>query len=409
MTGTFEEFVQEVARKAAEDVVEQKVASRLDRPGIDFTDSQATVTLAPDASIDDIPSLLAERGLKVEDWTVDRVTVNKWESAAKINDEWVTTQLRQLKVILKPSVAALFPLPARIEGPRYERPEVTMPPVGGSQLYVILPDQQIPHHDRGLHQLVCRWLDFNRPYGIICSGDLIDLPSVSKYRPNVHMVKDRQHAAQEGVDQSYEVLRDYVQASPSPYRKLIPGNHEERLQNSIIERLPELYDIKRAGAIDLYSVLSVPYLLRLDELGFDWVTAPNGAEWPDAQLILSDKLAVRHGWIAAAKSGVTALKTLDHLGYSVIVGHTHRQGQVYQTKHEIGGTIRTNVALEAGTLAEPYGLGYTIAPDWQQGFATVRVFSDGTFHASLATYVNGVLIWEGQRYFDEGRGVRVAA
>lgn len=408
---SLDELIQQAAQKAVEEAIEEKVASKLERPGIDLTQSQATVTLAPDATIDDIPALLAERGLKVEDWTVDRVTVNKWESAAKINDEWVTTELRQLKVILKPSASLLFPLPARIDGPTYHVDKTIQVRDRGldNELYVILPDQQAPHHDKALHELVCRWLDTNRPYGIICSGDLIDLPSVSKYRTNPHMVKDRAHAAQEGVDASYEILHDYVQANPSPYRKLIPGNHEERLQNSILERLPELYDIRRAGEVDLYSVLSVPYLLRLDELGFDWVTAPNGAEWPDASLTLSDKLAIRHGWLTATKSAATAHKTLDHLGHSVIVGHTHKQGIAFQTKHEMSGAIRTNVGIEAGTLAEPYGLGYAVAPDWQQGFAVARVFEDGTFHASLATYVNGTLVWEGQRYFSNSHGVKVAA
>lgn len=407
----FEAYIQSIAEKSAVETVEKAVADRAERPGVDLTEGQATVTLPPGARLDDIPALLAERGLSVDDWTIDRVTVNKWESAAKINDEWVTTQLHQLKVILKPSVAKLFPLPARTDGPRYERyPDLTMSEIEGSKLYVVLPDQQVPHHDKALHELVCRWLEQNQPYGIICSGDLIDLPTVSKHRPNLHMVRDQAHAAQAGIDQSYELLRDYVQASPSPYRKLIPGNHEERLQNSIIDRMPELYDVKRAGAIDLYSVLSVPYLLRLDELGFDWVTAPNGAEWPDAQLALSPLLAARHGWLAAAKSGATAHKTLDHLGHSCIVGHTHRQGIVYQTKHQLNGDLRVIMGIEAGTLAEARdGLGYAVAPDWQQGFCGLRIFPDGTFSASLATYVNGTLIWEGQRFTQDSRGVKVAA
>ena len=43
-------------------------------------------------------------------------------------------------------------------------------------------------------------------------------------------------------------------------------------------------------------------------------------------------------------------------------------------------------------------LGYTVAPDWQQGFATATIYPDGTFKLDLATYVNNTLYWRDQRY-----------
>jgi hypothetical protein len=42
--------------------------------------------------------------------------------------------------------------------------------------------------------------------------------------------------------------------------------------------------------------------------------------------------------------------------------------------------------------------GYTDEPDWQQGFITAEIWSDGFFKLDTATYVNGVLMWRGQRY-----------
>jgi hypothetical protein len=44
------------------------------------------------------------------------------------------------------------------------------------------------------------------------------------------------------------------------------------------------------------------------------------------------------------------------------------------------------------------GLGYAVAPDWMNGFATAHVWPDGTFKIELATYVNGVLYYGDKRY-----------
>jgi hypothetical protein len=413
MVGSLDEFLAQQVRLAVDKVVEEKVVSKLERPGVEIGEREAAITLKGGATLaaDDIPALMAYHGLSPDEWVGDRVIANKWQSAAKINDEWVKTDLRQLKVMFRPNARRLLGIePARTDGPRYEPVDWPPTPADGHRLYAILPDQQIPHHDRPLHQLVLRWLDHNLPHGIVCSGDVIDLPTISKHRHNPHMVPDHDRALQRGIDETYDVLAGYVQASPSPYRKIIPGNHEERFQNFLIERAPQLHGVKRAGEVDRHSAFSIPHLIRSDELGYDWVTAPNGAEWPDAELVLSPHLAIRHGWLAKKGSGATALATLDHLGYSVIVGHTHRQSQVFKTVKEISGAKRVLTALEAGALAQP-DLGYTAGnADWQQGFAVVRMFSNGTFDASLAKYLNGELIWEGQRYQDRGPlGVRVAA
>jgi hypothetical protein len=44
------------------------------------------------------------------------------------------------------------------------------------------------------------------------------------------------------------------------------------------------------------------------------------------------------------------------------------------------------------------GLGYAVAPDWQNGFATAQVWDDGRFKLDLATYVSDALFWRDQRY-----------
>src|SRR5208283_445858 len=127
------------------------------------------------------------------------------------------------------------------------------------------------------------------------------------------------------------------------------------------------------------KALSPKFLLRLDELKIEYVD-PEGP-YALAQINLSPKLAVRHGWIARKGSGASALDTLEHLGYSVIVGHTHRQSLVYKTTHDIDGAPATLTAAEAGCMCRVNQTpidgrrwpNYSPVPDWQQGFSTVTV------------------------------------
>lgn len=298
--------------------------------------------------------------------------------------------------------------PARIDGPKL-LPTTAPADHGDYKLIAIFPDQQAPHHDPQLHELSCRWLDQNKPDGLVYLGDAIDLPSLSHYRRNPYMVGgDRAAALQLGLDTTYGLFRDNMQAAGETctYRKYLPGNHEQRLMNYLLDNAEALFGVRRAGGGE--PVVTLEYLLRLDELGVDFVRHPNG-EWPNASLALTDNLAARHGWLVRQNSAATAHATLRHLGHSVIVGHTHRKGTAFWTQTEISGLTRVHVGVEAGTMALPE-LGYAPAPDWQQGFVVVRIFPDNQqFSITHANYVNNTLIWEGQRYSESARGIAVAA
>lgn len=240
---------------------------------------------------------------------------------------------------------------------------------------------------------MCAWLDRHRPDILVAGGDIIDFPSLSSYSPK----PEHDQSANECIQSGYEVLRDWSVASGSKCKLyMLPGNHEQRLQKYVIRNAPELYGLHRAD--DDTNMLALPHLLRLDELGYEWV-APKGLdEWPHSKLVLGNNLVVTHGWLARKGSGMTAKATLEHMGHSVVVGHTHRQGEIFHSYEEIDGSMRVLTAAEAGTLCDVKGQGYSVGPDWQAGFATAWVWPDGKFYLSLAHYVNGTLLWGRERY-----------
>lgn len=343
------------------------------------------VTSSDQAEWGDVKALLAARGLSSEDWLITRARVNEWGGPdGKEN--------AQLRVDLAPRLGAL--MPARTDG--WKAPKRPKRKAGARETVVFLGDHHAPHHDPALHSAVCEWLREFRPARGIILGDLLDFDQLSRHRRTPEWT----NTVQETIDTAYGILRAYVEASPETEWAMLDGNHEERLRNSVLDHLAAVFGVTRAkeeDEADEYPVLSTPFLLRLDELGIEWQSPGGGYE--HAQINVTSELAARHGWIATKGSGASALRTIDHLRYSVVIGHTHRQAIVHHTAHSIDGTPKTLLGCEAGTLAAIRdGLGYSTAPDWQQGFAVADVWPDtGHFKIDLATYVDGTLLWRDWR------------
>lgn len=371
------------------------------RPKTEIKGDKATVVGRPeDASnpIGDVARLLEERGLSPEDWDVDTVKVNEWDSPSG-------ETLRQLTANLRRHV----PL-AQIVAPRTDgwiAPKKIKPAAGRDEarLVVIVGDQQAPFHDPALHSAFLAWLEYNRPDEGVLLGDTVDFPNISRHR------LDPENAASvnECLQSGYDILRGYVEASPNTSWKKMPGNHDERIRNLLLDKpkAQPLYGIKRPDTPDGDGerVLEIPHLLRLDELDIEWVD-PHG-QYDMAQVDLSAKLAVRHGWIARKDAGASAMESLKHTGYSIVVGHTHRQGIVHKTSYDIKDYPTVLTAVETGCMCrldvevqkdDRRFPNFTPLPDWQQGFATAFIWPDGKFKIDLATFVNGELIYQDQRY-----------
>ncbi len=346
--------------------------------------------------LDDPDQMLRARNLDPAQWYIDNVTVNEWDGPSQSG----ITRYYQARFTAKKKSAGL--LPVRSEGWRPLKK-----PIHYSQtpeLVVICGDQQAPFHDLGLHDAFLQWLRVNQPVRGVVLGDLVDFPDVSRHPADPDNVATVSECLQSG----YEILRDYVAASPATEWQMLYGNHDIRVLRYIIDKSPLIQGLSRVKSQEHpepEAVHTLTHLMRLDELGVELVQT-NGA-YEDAQITLSDKLAVRHGWHVRQGSGASALKTLTQTHYSIVVGHTHRQSIVYHTIHDINRQPTTLVAAEAGCMCRLDGRidasgrrfpSYAVLPDWQNGFMTARIYADGKFHLTPAIYVNSTLLWENQRY-----------
>lgn len=368
------------------------------QPGTQYREQgdQGSVTVTDDKPIDlgDIEGLLRDRGLNTDEWEVTGGTVNKWG-----NPENPSHQLKANITKRNPDIQLVAPRSDGWVAPKKAKVDTSEP-----TLHVIVGDQQAPFQDEQLHRLFLQWLDVNKPQYGTTLGDTVDFPNISRHQ----LDPENTAAVNECLQSAYDLLRGYVEASPNTRWTKIPGNHDERIRNLLFgkPKLHGLHRIQRAAAPGEQGeeVLSIPHLLRLDELGIEYIE-PHG-EYEQAQVKLSEHLAVRHGWIARKDAGKSAAETLKHLGFSILVGHTHRQGLVHKTTHDIDGNPTTLVAAEIGAMCRITNQlvdgrrfpSYTVAPDWQNGFATAYIWPDGKFRVDLATYVDGELLYQDQRY-----------
>lgn len=358
------------------------------RARLKIEDDQATLVSKAAPELRTPEEVMRGRGLDPEEWEVVSLVVNEWDAPAG-GDEIKT--MRQLKLGLRRRKKLSFITPAievAYTAPRKFRRG------GPSELIVVVSDQQAPYQDPHLHELFRQWLERNRPHRGVLAGDTLDFPTISRHRDNPEWHVD----AQECINSGYLLLRDYVRASEGTRWTKLMGNHDERLRTELLNRAERMYGIRPAdipGEPEAAQALSLRHLLHLDSLGIE-LEEPRG-NYTHAQVTLSDRLMVRHGWLTGANTAAQSLKALN---CSLLVAHTHRQTKATRAVYDSRGRLDTTLlAYEIGCMCRiEGGLGYAVDPMWANGFATVSLWPDGRFQVDLAQYVEGALFWRKQRF-----------
>jgi hypothetical protein len=139
--------------------------------------------------------------------------------------------------------------------------------------WLILTDVHLPWHDRETIRLAVRKAKRDGVVGVILNGDTLDYHELSTH--------DKDPGAARYVDE-IETGRAFVlwlrEQFPKARIVLREGNHEERLTRYVLRNAPALYGL---------DCLTTPELLKLSDIGADWVG--------DRRVILLGKLPVLHG------------------------------------------------------------------------------------------------------------------
>ena len=303
------------------------------------------------------------------------------------------SQIR-LEVTVRP-IPEPFKFPDISEWKPIPKPKRAKRAKGEPQKVIVVSDQHAPFHSKPNHRLLCQFLEDEQPDRIICAGDLLDFPDISRHRT---IPGDKWDASvSECIQAGFEVLADYRQAAPNAVMDLLPGNHDVRLAHKVIDQAERLWDIRAAN--EKVPALSLQKLLHLDYLHINYV---DETDWKRAKVQINSRLTVRHGYSTKKHPGPTLLSAL---GGSTIQGHSHRTSAYYGTSQTIDGP-EYRVAAETGCLCEiEDGLGYAgDNADWQPAFLRVLTW-DEDFLISTCLFLNEpsrLLIPDGRRYEDKG-------
>ena len=260
------------------------------------------------------------------------------------------------------------------------RPTKRKKPVRDGSLTLCMGDAQIgfrgdeAFHDEDAMQLSLIAALELQPDNIVLTGDMIDLPAMSRFEQR----HDWQTTTQKAIDTYHLYLAQLRANCPNAKIVVVHGNHEKRLDTMVRQDAAQLFGLRRANAERELAVLTLQYLVRYDDLDVESVDGyPNAAYW------LEDDLKVTHG-THTKKGGSNAARYLQTEDESTIYGHTHRVEVAYRTIATRIGS-RVIAAASPGCLARIDGTvpgyrysvdstGNTVkrAEDWQQGLLVIH-------------------------------------
>tara|TARA_Y100001949_G_scaffold175259_2_gene184660 strand:+ start:3043 stop:4200 length:1158 start_codon:yes stop_codon:yes gene_type:complete len=364
-----------------------------------------------------IADLLERSGIDPEEiGAVEKVRISEWQGLTK-NDEGEAEihDLGGVSVVIAPAWA---------DGPEWpvvqQAPPITIKPVKAKttrskyKTAVVLPDPQIgfrmyedgeldPFHDEASMDVAIQILVGLDADMVVNLGDFLDFAEFGKFEQEPAFAKTTQAA----VDRGHRFLCDQRVNAPDAHIVLLEGNHDRRLQKAVTNNTAAALHLKRAEAPDDWPVMSVPYLLRLNEdhLNVEYVGGyPAGIYW------INQNLACIHGHITRSR-GSTVAAVVDDERTSIIHGHIHRIELQHKTRRTFEGAKRS-LAASPGCLCridgavpstkgstDPHGRPVNAVEDWQQGMAVVTYEEgDGNFDVELVPISRGEAIFRGTYY-----------
>lgn len=371
-----------------------------------------------------IADLLEASGIDLDEvGRIDKIRVGDYTTAVKVRNADGTDSVEQItnradSLVITPSweTGPEWPVvqpapPVKITPTRSKRTVLK-----GWHTAVILPDPQIgyrrdietmeldPFHDEAAMSIALQVLADARPDLVINLGDFLDLAEFGTFDQEAGFAL----TTQAGINRGGQFVAEQRAAAPEAEVTIIEGNHDRRLQKSILRNAKAAFGLKRANEPESWPVLSVPNLLRLDDLGVEYVEGyPAGEKW------INDNLVCIHGH-KVNSTGSTASRVIGDERVSVIFGHVHRIETTYKTRRVRDGG-KSSFAHTPGCLAridgavpstkgstDCMGRAVPTVEDWQQGVTVVR-FQEGNGRFSLQSVpiFDGWAAWGDREYVAE--------
>lgn len=359
--------------------------------------------------------LLERSGIDADE--IGRVErINVWQGFLK-DDEGKAQLVDMAGIVLSPEWAdgPSYPV-VQPAAPTYVKPVKSTKKKTNVRTTVILPDPQIgyrrvneemiPMHDEQAMSVALQIVRDMNPDCVVNLGDFIDLPEWSS---KFLVLPEFVLTTQPSIDRAHRFLAQQKAVCDADTEfVLIAGNHDDRLGKAIAKNAMAAMRLKRADAPKEFPVLSIPFLLRLDELGVQYISGYPAGRYRITQGndIITPLYAI-HG----EKLDIAKVATSER--QSFVQGHIHRFAMHSQT-YEIEGNPKFVLAFSSGCLCRidgavpstksgtnEHGEPLTRWESWQQGIAVVTETEDGFWTAEMIPIYRGTAVFRGNRYTAE--------
>ena len=238
---------------------------------------------------------------------------------------------------------------------------------------LFIPDCHFPYEDKTAFDIMLSAGKDFKPDHVVVLGDFVDMYSVSSHS------KDPRRAGklEQEISESIEGLRK-VKKLGAKNNVFISGNHEDRLTRYLMEKAPELYDR-----------ITIPGVLCLDDLGFEFV--------PYKEDYKLGKLRMTHD---TGKAGANAHKqAVDAYHRSVVIGHTHRMAYIVQGDAEGDKHVGAMFGWLGNAKKVDYMHSINVKKDWTLGFGVGYLNpKTGYVYITPVPIVNYTCVVEGRFY-----------
>jgi len=248
-------------------------------------------------------------------------------------------------------------------------------------------------HDLAALDVTKQIIAAEQPDELLSIGDWIDFTTFSRWPQHTEFAG----TAQASIDDASRILGEMISAAgrKCTKRTLVSGNHDIRLETYALNNAKAYLGLKRAGKPDEWPVLSLPYMLRLDDLDVAYHgNYPAGEHW------ITDGLVAMHA----------PPKKLE-ISASVIHGHLHSITRTPSVAHGRFGRQTYSIfdvgcVCKVGSTDEPTRLIRTLTPsdrartNWLQGTAVVEILEGKIprHQVSQVEIKDGVAIHGGQTF-----------
>jgi len=376
------------------------VAPRVESTGDEL---ERVVTCKSPGQVTSLAGLLAAGGVDTHTWHVDKHVVNRWEvanAAGEVTPLWQVKAWLSRRLLSRIERAPFFAVPSSEPGDsRAVRTALILPDTQTGFTWGPGHQTLIPYHDRRaleVARLMAAALD---PDEVIWLGDNQDFEELS-----LKFTRDPLAAqtTQPGIDEQAWWYSRFKVSAPRASHRVFDGNHEHRMEKALQERAPWAVHLKAPGSDR--AVMSVPYLLGLDDMGIEWL-GEYGSEW-----WLWDKVRISHGDTVASGGGRTVSKVAAASSFSQVFGHIHHLEMACKTIWGPNGAETIGV-MSPGCLCRVDGAvpGVKARPDWQQGVGVLELDEEtGNVTMHPVQIVNGRAVYAGQVYVATDRTDQIA-